>query len=87
MLAKFYGAESERTIYIYIYLNLEKEKENFCVVFAYFMKGQREISCRSRATTAKKCKKIAMHVQSCCFANINQLLAALVAVVVIVVVA
>ena len=59
MLAKFYGAESERTvyIYIYIYLNLEKEKENFCVVFAYFMKGQREISCRSRATTAKKCTK------------------------------
>ena len=52
MLEKFYGAESERTVYIY--LNLEKEKENFCVVFAYFMKGQREISCRSRATTAKK---------------------------------
>ena len=38
------------------YLNLEK-KENVCVVFAYFMNGPREISCRSRATTAKKCTK------------------------------
>ena len=33
-----------------------------------------EVSCRSRATTAKKCTKSVMHVQSCCFANINLLL-------------
>ena len=31
------------------------------------------VSCGSRATTAKKCTKGVMHVQSCCFAVINLL--------------
>ena len=43
-------------------------------MFTYFIKRGRETrnySCSSRATTAKKCKRNVMHVQSCCFANLN----------------
>ena len=43
------------------YPTLEKEKETVCVVFTYSVKRAREnrteVSCRSRATTAKKCTK------------------------------
>ena len=66
------------------FVNLEK-KENFCVVFTYSIKRAREIfevSCRSRATTAKKFTKpcSVMYVRSCGFANKVLLFAVLVAV-------
>ena len=56
------------------YLNLEQEKENFCVAFTYFMKGAREIRKFHVEVVQRRLRnvqKIAMHVQSCCFANIN----------------
>ena len=52
MLAKISGLNPKGP-----YLSLEKEKEIFCVVLTYSIKRAREISCRSRATTAKKCTK------------------------------
>ena len=58
MLAKFSGLNPKGP-----FLSLEKEKENFCVVLTY------EVSCRSCATTAKKCTKSVMYVQSCLFAQ------------------
>ena len=72
------------------YLSLERERENFCVVFTNFIKRGRETrnhSCDRRATTAKKCKRNVMHVQSCCFANLNLFFVVIVAVAVAVVVA
>ena len=48
-----------------------KEKES-CYLPRQNVKLNALSSC-SRATTAKKCKKNVMHVQSCCFANINLL--------------
>ena len=56
------------------YLNLEKEKENFCVAFTYFMKGAREIRKFHVEVVQRRLRnvqKIAMHGQSCCFANIK----------------
>ena len=66
MLAKFSGVESGRIV-----SKFRKRKRKFCVVFIYSIKRAREIrsfrspsfdglpevSCRSRATTAKKCTK------------------------------
>ena len=68
MLAKFSGVESERIVSKF---RKRKRKRKFCVVFIYSIKRAREIrsfrspsfdglpevSCRSRATTAKKCTK------------------------------
>ena len=50
MLAKFPGLNPKGP-----YLSHEKEKENVCAVFTHSIR--REVSCRSRATTAKKCTK------------------------------
>ena len=71
MLAKFSGFNSKGP-----YPTLEKEKKTICVEFTYSVKRAREIrtevSCRSRATTTKKCtKKAWRNEQSCCFANLN----------------
>ena len=56
MLSKFSGFNPKGP-----YPTLEKEKETVCVVFTYSVKRAREnrteVSCRSRATTAKKCTK------------------------------
>ena len=51
-MAKFSGLNPKR-----LYVSLEKEKQNFCVVLTNSIKRAREISCRSRATTAKNCTK------------------------------
>ena len=60
MWAKFSGLNPKGP-----YLSLEKEKETFCVVFTYSVK---------RVHVTVLCKKSVMHVQSCCFTNINLLL-------------
>ena len=57
MLAKFSGLNSKGP-----YLRLEKQKENFGVVLTYSInrrpgESNYEVSCRSSATTAKKCTK------------------------------
>ena len=70
MLAKFCGVQSERTV-----SKLEKEKENFCV--AYSIKRAREIRKFHVAVLQRRLRNVQkreMHVQSCCFANINLLL-------------
>ena len=59
------------------YLSLEKEKETFCVVFTYSIKRAREVRKFRVAVVQrwlKMYKKSVMHVQSCCFTNINLLL-------------
>ena len=56
------------------YLSLEKEKETFCVVFTYSIKRAREVRKFRVAVVQrwlKMYKKSVMHVQSCCFTNIN----------------
>ena len=53
-----------------LYQSSGKEKESFCLVFPSSTKRERY----GRAVTAKKCEKSVMHVQSCCFANLNLLL-------------
>ena len=52
MMGKFSGLNPKR-----LYVSLEKEKQNFCVVLTNSIKRACEISCRSRATTAKNCTK------------------------------
>ena len=52
MSAKFSGLNPKGQ-----YVSLEKEKQNFCFVLTYSIKWAREVSCRGRATTAKKCTK------------------------------
>ena len=52
MMAKFSGLNPKR-----LYVSLEKEKQNFCVVLTNSIKRACEISCRSRAATAKNCTK------------------------------
>ena len=59
------------------YLSLEKEKENFCVVFTYSFKPVREIRRFHVAVVQRRLRNVqksVMHVQSCCFVNINLLL-------------
>ena len=63
-VGEIFCIESERTV-----SEFRKDKETFCFVFTYSVK---RVSCRSRATMAKKWKSV-MHVQSCCFTFINLL--------------
>ena len=60
------------------YLSLEKEKGNFCVVFTYSFKPPvREIRRFHVAVVQRRLRNVqksVMHVQSCCFVNINLLL-------------
>ena len=71
MLTIFSGLNSKR-----LYGSSGKEKESHCLVFTSSRKREffKVFSRRSRAATAKKCIKNVMHVQSCCFANLNLLL-------------
>ena len=72
MLAKFSGLNPKGP-----YLSLEKERETFCVVFTYSVKQVHEIRKFHVAIVQrwlKNVQKSVMHVQSCCFANINLLL-------------
>ena len=80
MLAKFSGVKSERTVF-----TLRKRKRN-CVVSTYFIKWTREIRKFHVVVVLRRLRNVqksAMQVQSCCFANLNLLLfAVLVAVAV-----
>ena len=73
-----------------LFLSLEKENEKSLssVHVQYIKREIRDVSCRVRTMTAKKCVKkcVMTHVQSCCFANLSLLLffAVLAAVAVIV---
>ena len=72
MLAKFSGLNPNGP-----YLSLEKERETFCVVFTYSVKQVHEIGKFHLPVVQrwlKNVQKSVMHVQSCCFANINLLL-------------
>ena len=72
MWAKFSGLNAKGS-----YLSLEKEKETFCVVFSCSAKRAREIRKFHVAVVQrwpKNAQKSVMHVQSCCFTNINLLL-------------
>ena len=72
MWAKFSGLNPKGS-----YLSLEKEKETFCVVFTCSAKRAREIRKFHVAVVQrwpKNAQKSVMHVQSCCFTNINLLL-------------
>ena len=72
MLAKFSGLNPKGP-----YLSLEKERETFCVVFTYSVKQVHEIGKFHLPVVQrwlKNVQKSVMHVQSCCFANINLLL-------------
>ena len=70
MLTTFSGVESER---------LKKEKREFCVVFTYPQPIKQAHGIRKFHVTVmqwrlRNLKKGMMHMQSCCFANINLLL-------------
>ena len=57
-----------------LYRSSGKENEDRCLTSTSSPKGENihTVSCRSRATTPKKCTKTKnLHVQSCCFANLN----------------
>ena len=69
MWAKFSGLNPKGP-----YLSLEKEKETFCVVFTCSATRAREIRKFHVAVVQrwpKNVQKSVMHVQSCCFTNIN----------------
>ena len=66
MLEKFSGLNRTGP-----YLSLEKEKETFCVVFTYSVKWAHVTVVQQQL---KNVQKSVMHVQSCCFTNINLLL-------------
>ena len=58
------------------YLSLEKEKENSCAVFTNSIKRAREIRKFQVADLQRRLRNVqksVMHVQSCCFADINRL--------------
>ena len=72
VLANFSRVESERTVF-----KLRKRKEIFCVVFTYSIRQAREISKFQVAVVQRwqrNVQKSMMHVESCCFVNINLLL-------------
>ena len=74
MLAKFSKAESERNAFKF---RKRKRKRKFCVVFTYSIKQAREIRKFHVAVEQRRLRNVqksVMHVQSCCFANINLLL-------------
>ena len=57
-------------------LSWEKEKENFCSLFTYSIKRAREIrkfQVSDLQRRLRNVQKSVMHLQSCCFANINRL--------------
>ena len=57
------------------YLSLEKEKDPFCTVFTYSVKRASEIrKFHVVQRLLKNVQKSVMHVQSCCFTDINLLL-------------
>ena len=63
------GVESESTVGL--------EKENFCIMFIYSIKRAREIGHFHVAVVQRRLRnvqKTVMHVQNCCFADINLLL-------------
>ena len=71
MLAKYFVVESERTLF-----RFRKRKKN-SVLFTYFIKRAREISKFHVVVVLRRLgnvQKSVMHVQSCCFANLNLLL-------------
>ena len=71
-VGEIFCIESERTV-----SEFRKDKETFCVVFTYSVKRANEISKFHVAVVQrwlKNVQKSVMHVQSCCFANINLLL-------------
>ena len=71
-VGEIFCIESERTVF-----EFRKHKETFCVVFTYSVKRANEISKFHVAVVQrwlKNVQKSVMHVQSCCFANINLLL-------------
>ena len=54
-----------------LYLSLESEKENYCVVFTYSIKREREIRKFHVAVVQRRLRNVqksVMAVQSCCFA-------------------
>ena len=58
------------------YVGLEKEKENFCVVLTYSIKPAREIRMFHVAVVKHRLRNVqksVMHLQICCFANLNPL--------------
>ena len=58
------------------HLSLEKEKENFCVVFTYSIKQAHEIRYFHVIVMQwwqRIVQKNILHMQSCCFANLNLL--------------
>ena len=72
MLAKFSGVESERTVF-----KFRKRKRKFCVMFTYSIKQACEIRkfhVLVEQRPLRNVQKSVMHVQSCCFANLNLLL-------------
>ena len=71
-VGEIFRIESERTV-----SEFRKDKETFCFVFTYSVKRAHEISKFHVAVVQrwlKNVQKSVMHVQSCCFANINLLL-------------
>ena len=72
MLAKFSGVESEGIV-----PKIRKRKETFRLVFTYSVKRAREIRKFHVAVLQRRLKNVqksVMHVQSCCFTNVNLLL-------------
>ena len=56
------------------YLSLQKAKDNLCVVFTYSIKRARKIRRFHVAVEQRRLRnlqKSVMHVQRCCFANLN----------------
>ena len=66
-LSNFVGLYPKRS-----YLSLEKETDNFCIVFTYSIKRAREQ--KTGTGRLRNVQKSFMHMQSCCFANINLLI-------------
>ena len=84
ILAKLSGVESERTVSEF---SKRKLKEISCAVFTNSIKRAREIRKFQVADLQRRLRNVqksVMHVQSCCFANINLLLFVFVAVAVVV---
>ena len=71
-VGEIFWIESKRTI-----SEFRKDRETFCVVFTYSVKQVHEIRKFHLPVVQrwlKNVQKSVMHVQSCCFANINLLL-------------
>ena len=64
-VCEIFWVEYKRTV-----SKFRKKKQNVCVVFTYSMKGAREIWKFHVAVMQQRLKSV-MHVQSCCFSNVN----------------